>query len=209
MQIHTEIGEIGLDCAGRTYRLRPSLAAMASLGSPAEIVELFGQVLGPPPASTGYAWADAARFKRWGRERFLGALTVLHGCCDDDLTPLVGGISPRMAYQPGAMPMDDVIVLAQALLKHGIVGDVPAEPSKPKRGAYNKEFKARDYVALAMAHLGASESDAWAMTMTSFILAMRAKYPPVKQPGDGAPDIETQDVTMAWLAAVNAKRSAQ
>jgi hypothetical protein len=208
MQIHTEIGEVGLEYAGREYRLRPSFAAMARMGSPAEIVELFGQVLGPAPAPTGHVWADAPRFKRWGRERFLAALTVLHACSDDDLGPLIGGVSPRMAYQPGAMPMDDVVTLAQSLLKHGIVGDVPAEP-KAKRGTYSSEFKARDFAALAMAHLGASESDAWAMTMTSFILAMRAKYPPTPQAGDNAPTADAHDATMGWLAAVNAKRSAQ
>ena len=208
MHIHTEIGEIGIDHAGRSYRLRPSFAAMASMGSPAEIVELFGQVLGPPPTPTGHPWADAPRFKRWGRERFRAALTVLYACSEDDIGPLVGGISPRMAYQPGAVPMDDVITLAQSLLKHGVVGDVPAEAAKPKRGTYSKEFKARDFVALAMAHLGASEADAWAMTMTSFTLAMRAKFPPQAQPGDNSPSLDAQDATMSWLAAVNAKRSA-
>lgn len=207
MHVHTEIGEAEIEYAGRAYRLRPSFAALARMGNPAEIVELFGQVLGPLPALTGKAWADAPRVKRWGRDRLYGALTVLHACSEDDLGPLIGGISPRMHYQPGVMPIDDVIVLAQSMLKHGVVGDVPPDPSKPERGTYSKEFAARDYVALAMAHLGASESDAWGMTMTSFILAMRAKFPPGPQPGDNAPTLQAQDATMSWLAAVNAKRS--
>lgn len=205
MQIHTEIGEIGVEHAGRAYRLRPSFAAMVRIGSPAEIVATFGAVLGAPPRLHGNPVLDDPRLRRWGRERFLAALTVLYACSEDDLGPLVGGISERMAYQPGAMPMDDVVTLAQALLKHGIAGDVPVDPRAAK-GSFSPEFKARDYVALAMAHLGASEADAWAMTMTGFLLAMRAKYPPPDQPGSSAPSDQAQDATMAWLKAVNAKR---
>lgn len=209
MHILTEIGEIGLEYQGREYRLRPSLAAMARIGTPAEIVEVFGLVLGGPPEPTGNPVLDRPRWRAWGREQFRAALSVLHACCDDDLSPLIGWTTERMTYRPGAMPAANITVLARELLRHGVIGDVPTDPRQPKRGKFSPEFHARDFAALAMAHLGLSEAEAWQMTMTSFILAMRAKFPPPETPTkDDAPSEEAHDATMAWLAAVNAKRVA-
>lgn len=209
MPVLTEIGEIGLDYNGQSYTLRPSLAAMARLGSPAEIVEVFGLLLGAPPALTGNPVLDGPRLRTWGRDQFRAALTVLHACCDDDLTPLVGYITERMTYRPGAMHMENIIVLARELIRHGVVGLVPADPSPKKRGKFSSEFHARDYASMAMAHLGLSEAEAWQMTLTSFILAMRAKFPPPeKAKRDDAPNEQEHDATMAWLAAVNKARAA-
>ena len=42
------IGEIGVSVGERDYLFRPSLAAMDSLGSPAEIVEKFTILFEPP-----------------------------------------------------------------------------------------------------------------------------------------------------------------
>lgn len=206
----TEIGEIGLEYLGREYRLRPSFAAMARLGTPAEIVEAFGLLFGAPPEPTGNPVLDRPRWRVWGREQFRAALSVLYACCDDDLSALIGWTTERMTYRPGAMPAANITVLARELLRHGVVGDVPADPRQPKRGKFAAEFHARDFAAMAMAHLGLSEADAWQMTMTGFILAMRAKFPPPETPTkDDAPSEEAHDATMAWLAAVNAKRLAE
>lgn len=205
----TEIGEIGLDYKGREYLLRPSLAAMTRVGAPAEIVEAFALLHGGPPPLFGVAELDRPRIARWRRDQFMSALNVLHACCDDDLSELIGGVTPRMTYQPGAMPLANITILARDLLRHGVVGDVPVDPRAQKKGKYVPEFHAREHASTAMAHLGLSEADAWRMTMTSLILALRAKYPPsAEAQKDEAPSSEAHDATMAWLAAVNAKRAA-
>lgn len=212
MHVLTEIGEVGITWEGRTYRLRPSFASMAQIGTPAEIVEAF-VLLNGAPAATGKPWVDAARAKRWRRDQFRMALTVLYACAapDDDLGPLIGGVSERMGYQPGRLPLDAIVALARSLLRHGVTGDVPDDAPKQGKGEYSSTFKARDYVASAMAHLGASEAEAWAMTMTSFIAAMTAKYPPTDAKGrpmtQSAPMTQQRaDEAMAWLERVNAAR---
>ena len=43
MRVRTSIGEIGLEYGSRAIVLRPSLAAMDSLGDPEEIVKLFSE----------------------------------------------------------------------------------------------------------------------------------------------------------------------
>lgn len=197
----TTIGEVGIEAGGRSYLLRPSLFSMSQIGSPADIVETTAILLSPEPEHL-YV------LKRFRKERFERALTVLYACAgDQDLGDLIGGMVPtgrgRIAYSPGLMPMHDIIAVAQGLIRHGIMGDVEPEPGRV--GESMSEFKAAEYVSAAIAHLSMSESDAWNMTMTSFVQVMRSKYPP--KPGAKPMTANDVDATLARLAKINAARA--
>ncbi|MEN1443551.1 DUF6246 family protein, partial [Pseudomonas aeruginosa] len=58
---------------------------------------------------------------------------------------------------------------------------------------------------------GLSEREAWSMTMTGLIGALRAKYPPTESnaPGARAPTAAEHDATMEWSDKIEAKRKAQ
>src|SRR5690606_11909052 len=126
---------------------------------------------------------------------------------DCDSSKLTGYSQSYGKWVAGLLPPEDVHVLAQCLLKHGITGDLKLRSRKPKAEDYTSEFVAVDCVAMAMAHLGMSESDAWQLTMTGFSRAMHAKYP-----GETQTEAATQkrvaesDETMEWLSRVNASR---
>jgi hypothetical protein len=74
-----------------------------------------------------------------------------------------------------------------------------------------REFDARGIAATAMAHLGLSEQEAWQLTMTSYIGAMRAKYPPTEKDAKADPrsDAEVYDSAKALLARVKAAKLAR
>lgn len=197
----TTIGEVGIEAGGRAYLLRPSLFSMSQIGSPTDIVETTAILLSPEPEHP-YV------LKRFRKERFERALTVLYACAGErDIGDLVGGMVPtgrgRIAYSPGLMPMHDIVAVAQGLIRHGIMGDVEPEPGRV--GESMTEFKAADYVSAAIAHLGMSESDAWNMTMTSFVQVMRSKYPP--KPGAKPMTANDVDATLARLTKINAARA--
>lgn len=203
--ILTEIGEVGVYTAEGVVRLRPSLYAMSRLGEPAEIVEAFATVMGGAE--------DSAQVDRM----FQIALGVIYSCADEDADPsgLFGGyeiVDGALQYVPGSAPVEHVIPIARCLLKHGVTGALPALPRRAgdEEPAYVKEFSARDHVAMAMAHLGVSERDAWNMTMTSLVGALRAKFPPTESnaPGARAPTKEEHNATMAWFDKIEAKRKA-
>lgn len=203
--ILTEIGEVGVYTADGVVRLRPSLYAMSRLGEPAEIVETYATVMGEAVDD-----AQAGRL-------FQAALGVIYACSDEDADPAaVFGTydtsDGALRYVPGAAPAEHVVPLARCLLKHGITGALPTLPRRPgdEEPQYVKEFIARDHVALAMAHLGVSEREAWNLTMTGMVGALRAKFPPAESnaPGAKAPTKEQHDATMAWFDKIEAKRKA-
>lgn len=203
--ILTEIGEVGVYAGEQVVRLRPSLYAMSRLGDPVEIVETFATVMG------------GAEDDAQARRLFQAALGVIYACASEEADPssLFGTYettSGTLEYVPGAAPVEHVVPLARCLLKHGVTGALPPLPRRPgdEEPVYVKEFQARDHVATAMAHLGVSERDAWNLTMTGLVGALRAKFPPAESnaPGARAPTKEEHNATMAWFDKIEAKRKA-
>lgn len=200
MSALTAIGEVGIETGGRSYLLRPSLFSISQIGTPADIIEASAILLSLEPD-------NPYLLSVFRKKRFEWALTVVYACAgDQDLGSIVGGMVPtgrgRIAYSPGLMPMQDIVAIAQGLIRHGVLGDVEPEPGR--KGEAMKEFKAADYVAAAIAHLGLSESDAWRMTMTSFVQVMRSKFPPPANKPMTAHDV---DATLTRLEKINAIRS--
>lgn len=195
MRILTDIGEIGIH-ASRDVLLRPSLVAMSSMGEPAEIVDVFARVMAGD---------------------LVDCVAVLYVCADEDVSDLVGTLeTPEeggpLRYVAGALPVEHVVLLAQSLVRHGIVGVAKEQPRPADyEPEYMREFDAREHAALAMAHLGLTEREAWSMTMTGLVAALRAKFPPSAKdsPGSRAPSKEELDASMEWFEKIEAARAAK
>lgn len=195
--ILTEIGEVGVEVDGRTHKLRPSLYAMTLLGDPAEIVRVYVSVMSDEPH-------DA---------QLMDSLAVLHACADDDLSHVFGAVietGGRLEYEPGLAPVEHIVPLAKCLMKHGVTGALPDPPRKAGEDPeYVREFDARAHVSLAIAHLSMSSAEAWQMTMTELVGALRAKFPQSdsRSPGARAPSPEEHEATMEWFEKVEAARN--
>lgn len=200
MRAITSIGEIGVTDGEREYLFRPSLAAMDSLGSPSEIVEIF--VALQEPLTVNPFWPMES-YRAWIRDVTSTAYDVLVACCDEDITPLVGHMGSRWGtFVMGSIPASHMILLARSLMHNGIIGIQPkGRPSKPQE-EYTNEFNAREFVSQAMAHLRYSSDDAWRLTMTEFTGAMQSKF---GKP-DAEPDLDEHNDSMARLKAINALR---
>lgn len=140
---------------GVEFTFTPSLARIATLGNPHEIVGLYAALHGP------HAEREAAY--------------ILACLCDqDDPTPLIGWIDSDGLRHPGTMPASEQVVIARHLMRHGIVGK--AKPSKGG-GQYSDRFDAAEYIAAARVHLGLSSGDAESLSMTEFQTMLAMKYP--------------------------------
>ena len=140
---------------GAEFTFTPSLARIATLGNPHEIVGLYAALHGPhAEREAGY---------------------ILACLCDqDDPTPLIGWIDSDGLRHPGTMPASEQVVIARHLMHHGIIGK--AKPSKGG-GQYSDRFDAAEYIAAARVHLGLSSGDAEALSMTEFQMMLAMKYP--------------------------------
>lgn len=205
MRAITSVGEVGVSVGDVDYLFRPSLAAMDSLGSPADIVTKFGILFSAPKLNP--IWPKDS-YRSWEREVMATAYDVLAACCDKDVTPLLGRMGSKWgSFVPGPMPSQDMVHLARSLMRHGVVGLKPEGrlTKKPEKEEYSIEFKAREFVAQAIAHLGLSSSEAWNLTMTEFSGAMQSKF---GKP-ETLPPVEEHDEAMSRLAEINRLRQYQ
>lgn len=181
--ILNDVGEIGASYEGLELILSPSLYAMSKLGSGKEIVDVFTRVMS----------GDLAY-----------SLSVIQVCSDGDIRDVFGYIDTDLTFQEKGASADEVVVIAQSLMKHGLIGDVELNSRSNEKSDYFSVFEAKDYVATAVAHLGISIKDAWAMSMTSLLSVLKAKFPDTDK--KDTPTLEEVDQTMEWFNSVKAAR---
>jgi len=159
----TEIGHIGvIDSNGDEYTFAPTFANIAKIGSPSEIVHVFAEL--------------------HSRVALRVAMLVMTCCGDnsDGASKLIGWLDSDLKRVDGAIPDDDLIVFAKALMQDGIAGR--AKPSaNSAEGQYSATFDASEFVDAAMVHLKLSATDAWNLTMTQFQRQFDMKYPSKKK----------------------------
>ncbi len=189
----TEIGEVALNRreeTGKEYILRPSFAAMTRIGSPEEIVAAYAVIHGSEVQGMLLSCSEhLGRLPDWLSpqiyrmdEKILSvSMQVIQACCEDDLTALIGewrGWSKYIVYRPGKLSRNDIIVIAQHLMTHGIIGK--AKVRKLQRHESNEttsSFNAVEYINAARTHFDMTREDAAHLTMTEFALLLNAKYP--------------------------------
>ena len=214
-----EIGELSVSdsvAGGKDYLLRPSFEAMTRIGTPGEIVQTYATIHGNDVAQliqvcSGAigsipAWLSPS-FNRAAEKLLSMSMHVLQACCEDDLTPMIGewkGWSRYVVYRPGQMPRNDIIVLAQHLMQHGVVGKAKVRQlQRNETGEKTSEFKAFDYISAARSHFGMDRAEASQLTMTEFQMLLAAKYPDQK----GFTREEYDSIADEYLAKQAARRA--
>jgi hypothetical protein len=189
-----EIGEMLLSDQERDYFFRPSFANMSRIGHPTEIVAAYYDLHHGEVAQLIERAIDAygtipawliAHINSLSSDTVKAAMIVMQACCDDDLTPLIGewkGWKRNIVRRRGAINDSDIIVLAQSLITHGIIGKAKVRRlQRHETNEYVSEFRSFDYISSARNHFGMPRAEAEQLTMTEFQLLIAAKYP--NEPG--------------------------
>lgn len=151
---------------------------------------MFARVMGPIDPS------DV-----WGA--IMDARIVLWACAEGNLDKahmILGS-----GFENGALDAEQLIILARHMLIHGIIGpqqEISAATSSPPL----EKFEASTFASLAVAHLGVSVEDAWNMSMTSLVQALKAKFPNLDKPSHQGPSSKELDATMRWFESVQRGR---
>lgn len=193
-----ELGECLISAGDADYFFRPSFLAMSRIAEPAEIVQTFYDLCNdevtPLMRRAVAAYSHKGRIPDCvlkyihsgllTRKAIMAAHTVLTACCDDDITDLVGWMQPAksrrrgMMWRPGLLPAQDMIILAQNLMTHGVVGKAKVRKlQRHEGGGMTTEFHASEYINAARHHFGMTREEAENLTMTEFIMLLNAKYP--------------------------------
>ncbi|MFK3840136.1 DUF6246 family protein [Serratia sp. NPDC087055] len=194
----TEIGEMVISDTNRDYFFRPSFANMTRIGSPAAIVERFAELHTSDAPRLLEAAIDAyGSVPGWllnhindpsfSSDAIYAGMIVMQACCDDDVSALVGELRPSkrgkraFVFRQGKIPASDIIVLAQSLITHGIIGKAKVRKlQRNESNSYVNEFKAFEYISAARNHFNMPRVEAEQLTMTDFQLLLAAKYPEQK-----------------------------
>jgi len=170
-----ESGLVRVMAGEAVFTFRPSLGRIASLGSPGEIVRLFAALHGQNAAQE--------------------AAYVLACLCDqEDASGLIGWRDEE-GWHPGAMPESEQVIVAQHLMRHGIVGKARPDSGEGD-GKFSAEFHAAEYVSAARVHLGLSSEDAAALSMTEFQTMFEMKFPDRANKKRDVPTREEYEATM-------------
>lgn len=198
-----EFGECLITSWDKEYFFRPSLLAMTRIGEPTEIVQTFYDLCNDEVTPLIQLAAQAymrdeysslpdcvMRYIQSGllnRKAVMAAHSVLTACCDEDIGELVGWMKPGKSrkrgfmWRPGTMPAPEMIIVAQNLMLHGIIGKAKVRKlQRHETSDTTNEFRASEYIVAARNHFGISKEEAWQLTMTEFQLMLIAKYPEQK-----------------------------
>lgn len=192
----TEIGEMVIADGDRDYFFRPSLANMTRIGSPGEIVERFTELHHSDAPRLIQAAIEAygvvpewliKHINKMGGDSIKAAMCVMQACCDEDVGRLVGELRPgrtgkrAFVYRFGKIPVHDLIILAQSLITHGIIGKAKVRRlQRHESNAFVSEFNAFEYISAARNHFSMPRKEAEQLSMTEFQQLLAAKYPDQK-----------------------------
>ncbi|WP_313687043.1 DUF6246 family protein [Pantoea sp.] len=193
-----EIGECVISLGERDYFFRPSFANMMRIGDPAEIVHAFYDLHNDECTSLIKRSIDAyggipqwlisfIRRPQFNKHVVYAAMNVLSACCDENISDLVGELRPGKSgkwlfvYRKGALPVNDMVIIAQSLIQHGIIGKAKVRRLQRHESSQGStEFNAFEYISSARTYLGVSRGEAEQLTMTEFQMLLATKFPEQK-----------------------------
>lgn len=190
----TSIGEMVISTTDKDFFFKPSFNAMANIGTPQEIVEIYATINGLSAqkaitaAISSYGRVTPFLLKSiakpaYGREVLGAAIIIMRSCCEDDISGLVGSWKPSkkgMMYVCGGMPVADIVTIGRRLMEHGVIGMSKMrklQRDEGKKGEFTKEFNTMEYISMARAHFGMSREQAEDLTMTELQELIKVKFP--------------------------------
>lgn len=193
-----EIGECLITVGDEDYFFRPSFINMTRIGDPQEIVQAFyhlhNDAVTPllQKALMAYGVVPDWLVKyisrpQCAKETIYAAMNVMQACCDRDASALTGELVPGksgkwgIVYRKGKVPMQNIVLIAQSLITHGIIGKAKVRQlQRHETGKATTEFNAFEYINAARSHFNISREEAQNLTMTEFQMMLAAKYPDQK-----------------------------
>lgn len=206
-KILTDIGQCAVKSNGVDYVFTPSFLNLSQLGDGSQIVRIFNYITDSMSSAELSLYADAkitaVRLSSSATLALSSAIDVLSACCDIELPEsLVGGwvqdkkrikgVMYKLSDREFGMPPSDIMLIAYALLKDGLIGDADAKSNSGD--ASSDGFQISSFINFAVAHFGMNRNDASNMTMKEFQRIYDMKFPELKKRKEDREDaMEAED----------------
>lgn len=222
-----EIGECVIGDGVNEFFFRPSFRNMSRIGSPEEIVHAFYDLHNDEASLLLQRAIDAYGIvpdwltrhisaTKFSKRALMAAHSVLTACCDDDISSLVGWLSPGKSgrwgfvWHKGSMPEPAMIYVAQSLITHGIIGKAFVRKlQRHESSETTSQFHATEYIMAARNHFGISRDEAENLTMTEFAMMLKAKYPEQKGLTRDEYDAVMDEDERRWQELISREQSAK
>lgn len=194
----TKIGQAAIKTPSGTFILKPSLAAMANLANPVETYKILHDPNADPAGILQAAYdvllacSDNPEIKQYFGRQQVGK-------------PRIRGNKKTTTYTDVFIDDIHAICIAQNLMFHGMVGKVKMT-RVPKESDYSADFDPVEWMAAVIAHLEISESEAWQMSMTSILAALKTKFPPTEKEKAQAKALEEKAEFKEWYESIYGKQ---
>lgn len=172
MRVKTEIGEIGIELNGCTYVLRPSFVNIEKIAPPNKIIPIMHVLLDNQPIPE-LSTLHRMYLHHKVKHMFETAVIVIDAC--GSLPRGVLGWYNCMRFVPGKISITNTIILAQSLLRSGVIGKPSLIKAKDKESTL--VFNVRDFIVFATSQLGYSLVEAENLTMIEFQHAVSIALP--------------------------------
>ena len=184
----TKYGHTKIEIGSEVFNLAPSLINISKMGDDKTIVDDFNMLINPTSTLTS---------------KIITAINVLNCCSDKTLPESYTGkieyVNNKFEYIPsdyGDDSINDIIILAIHLLKHGVCG--VSQEDNNQGGKKLETFDPYEYIELARLHLGCNSEESKNITMTEFLRLMNAKFPKEKKEDENSLSIEQQRSMVEW-----------
>lgn len=192
----TEIGEFSVSIDGNDFNFSPTLRNIAKIADSKRILSIYNMI-------------HSMQVPVWLKLDL--ARNILMCCCDDKGIEkhLIKTRHMKPHINQHSISVNDQIVVAAALLRHGVSGvnSPDYEGSKKARGKEAIDFNVHNIASQAIVHFNMSENDAMNLTMSKFRYLLAAKFPSeATQNRQDAPSLDAHKEAMkAAIAEQEAK----
>ena len=180
----TELGHFAVEIDSEKFTLTPSFRSMAKLANASDLLLIF-RVMHSKEAL-------ACTLVTTARE-------IMLACSDKpkELDKYLINMPSRKPHikSSSAISAQDQVVVAAALMRHGVAGVNRPKTGLKAGGTAMTEFNVYKHVADAKQHFGLSIDEAWDLTMSEFCYHLASAFPP-ESAGQTPPSIDAHKAAM-------------
>jgi hypothetical protein len=195
MRINTSIGEASALIGQCEYSVRPSFAALASIGDPEAIDTVIRGCVRALETLESEAVPSVTN---------LCCCSSMLTACSDIPEEVMGWAEgeTRLLWRQRLVSINDLVVMANHCVKWGVMGDPRRKLTDKKKAKAKGLFDPQEFVAVLIDEWNMSSQDAWNTTLVEFQRLCEARHKKAWGDKPEPPTLEEAKASVEWAKQV-------